>query len=74
MLLGVVHISMCHVLYMLLNKDKDAKVMAVACEVWITPQCSLTACTFHELYRQCGLAVLTGAVCTGRVMLRVVLE
>lgn len=73
MLLGVVHISMCHVLYMLLNKDKDAKVMAVAHEVWITPQCSLTACTFHELYRQCGL-VLTGAACTGRVMLHVVLE
>lgn len=73
MLLGVVHISMCHVLYMLLNKDKDAKVMAVAHEVWITPQCSLTACTFQELYRQCGL-VLTGAACTGHVMLRVVLE
>lgn len=26
----MVHIFMCHVLYMLLNKDKDVKVMAAA--------------------------------------------
>lgn len=73
MLLRVVHIFMCHVLYKPLNKDKDVKVMAVAHQLRITPRCSLTACTFQELWKQCGL-VLTGAACTGHMMLHAVLE
>lgn len=64
---------MCHVPYILLNKDNDVKVMAVAHWPWVTPQCSLTGCTSQELWRQCGL-VLSGAACTVHMVLHVVLE